>query len=248
MLGGDVADELLDDDRLPGAGAAEDGGLATLEERADQVDDLHAGLEDLGSRRLVGEGRRCPVDRVASLALHGALAVDRLADDVEEPPERVLSDGHRDRAAGVGHLHAASQAVGGLHRDGAHPVVPEVLLHLRRDFLAALVLALHGEGVVDLGQLALLEAHVEDGTDDLDDLARPGRFLLLHGCLHCHLCYPFSASAPEAISSISLVIRVWRALFAASVRSPMMSSAASVALRIATICAENCEAFDSRIA
>src|SRR5260221_569104 len=66
VLGGDVADELLDDDGLARAGAAEHGRLATLEERADEVNDLHARLEDLGRRRLVGEEGRGAGDRVAA--------------------------------------------------------------------------------------------------------------------------------------------------------------------------------------
>ncbi len=48
VLDADVADELGDDDGLADAGAAEHGGLTALEERADQVDDLDARLEDLG--------------------------------------------------------------------------------------------------------------------------------------------------------------------------------------------------------
>src|SRR2546426_472163 len=55
VLGRDVPDELLDDDRLPHPGAAEHGSLSTLEERADEVDDLHPGLEDLGLSRLLCE-------------------------------------------------------------------------------------------------------------------------------------------------------------------------------------------------
>ena len=60
VLLGDVADELLDDDRLAHAGAAEDADLAALGEGRDQVDDLEAGLEDLGRGRLVLEGRAPP--------------------------------------------------------------------------------------------------------------------------------------------------------------------------------------------
>ena len=58
VLLGDVADQLLDDDRLADAGAAEDADLAALLERADQVDDLEAGLEDLDLGRLLVERRR----------------------------------------------------------------------------------------------------------------------------------------------------------------------------------------------
>src|SRR5262249_44560965 len=47
MLGGDVVDQLLDDDGLADAGAAEEADLAALQERLDEVDDLDAGLEHL---------------------------------------------------------------------------------------------------------------------------------------------------------------------------------------------------------
>ena len=57
VLLGDVADQLLDDDGLADAGAAEDADLAALLERADQVDDLEPGLEDLDLGRLLVEGR-----------------------------------------------------------------------------------------------------------------------------------------------------------------------------------------------
>ena len=43
----DVVDELHDDDGLAHARAAEQADLAALQERLDQVDDLHAGLEHL---------------------------------------------------------------------------------------------------------------------------------------------------------------------------------------------------------
>ena len=60
VLLGDVADQLLDDDGLADAGPAEDADLAALLERADQVDDLEAGLEDLDLGRLLVERRaRC---------------------------------------------------------------------------------------------------------------------------------------------------------------------------------------------
>jgi hypothetical protein len=44
---GDVVDEFENDDGLADAGATERSGLAALDEGADEVDDLDAGLEDL---------------------------------------------------------------------------------------------------------------------------------------------------------------------------------------------------------
>ena len=82
-------------------------------------------------RREVLRARGLLVD-AAALDVGGQLRaeVDRLAEQVEDAPERRLADGHRDRPAGVDHLDAAREAVGGVHRDGAHAIVAEVLLHL----------------------------------------------------------------------------------------------------------------------
>jgi peptide chain release factor 1 len=65
-------DELLDDDRLAHAGPTEDADLAALLERADQVDDLEAGLEDLDLGRLLVERGR--VKLPALLARRSELA------------------------------------------------------------------------------------------------------------------------------------------------------------------------------
>ena len=65
MLLGDVVDQLLDDDGLADAGAAEEADLAAARVGREQVDDLDAGLERLDLGRLVGERRRRAVDRVA---------------------------------------------------------------------------------------------------------------------------------------------------------------------------------------
>ena len=139
-------------------GAAEQADLAALGVGREQVDDLDAGLEDLARRGQVLDARRRPVDRPAVVGLHVAALVDRLAEQVEDAAERGPPDRHRDRAAGVAHLRAAREAVGGVHRDRAHAVVAEVLLHLEDEdagvVLVALVLELDLERVVDLGQLA----------------------------------------------------------------------------------------------
>ena len=171
VLLGDVVDQLLDDDRLADAGPAEDADLAALLERADQVDDLESGLEDLDLGRLLVEGRRRAVDRQGLGPVDVTLLVDRVAEHVEDPSERHVADGHRDRSAGVEHRDAAGQAVGRRHRHGADPVVAQVLLDLadeRRPF------ALDLDGVVDRRQLAGWELDVDDGSGDLDHPARPG--------------------------------------------------------------------------
>ena len=69
VLLGDAVDHLLDDDGLADAGAAEHADLAALDVGLEQVDDLDAGLEDLGLRLEVLEARRLAVDRPVVVGL-----------------------------------------------------------------------------------------------------------------------------------------------------------------------------------
>src|SRR5919108_2937244 len=163
------------------AGAAEQADLAALRVRREQVDDLDAGLEHLGGRRELLDGRGGPVDRPALLDIDLVALVDRLAEQVEDAPERDAADRDRDRAAGVDHLGAAGDAVGRVHRDRAHAVVAEVLLDLahqvRADVRVAGVVALAGDdqGRVDLRQLVREYGLDDDALDLLD----PADVLLL---------------------------------------------------------------------
>ena len=76
--------------------------------------------------------------------------------------------GHRDRTAGVAHLDAAREAVGGVHGDGAHAVVAEVLLHLEHERGGlAVALEVDLERVVDLRQVLVGEGDLHDDTLDL---------------------------------------------------------------------------------
>ena len=54
---GDVVDQFHDDDGLADAGAAEGADLAALQERADQVDDLDAGRQNLRAGGLIDQRR-----------------------------------------------------------------------------------------------------------------------------------------------------------------------------------------------
>ena len=109
----------------------------------------------------------------------GARLVDRLADDVDDAPERAVADGHGDRLAGVGHLLAAHQAFGGVHGHRAHGVLAQVLRHLEHQAAAA-VLGL--ERIEDRRQMPV-ELHVDDGAhhlaDTTDYVGCHGSFLVL---------------------------------------------------------------------
>jgi hypothetical protein len=84
-VAGHPDDHLLDEHRLAHAGAAEQADLAALDVRGEQVEHLDAGLQHLGLRLEVGEGRRLAVDLppVLDLELLARLEVEAVADGVE---------------------------------------------------------------------------------------------------------------------------------------------------------------------
>ena len=101
---------------------------------------------------------------------------------------------HRDRAAGVAHARAAREAVGRVHGDRADALVAQVLLHLEHEAVVVLVVVeLHLEGVVDLGQVAR-EGDLHDHALDLLD--GPDALLLGVAALLLWVWVPASKSSP----------------------------------------------------
>ncbi len=225
MPHGDVVDELHDHDGLAHAGAAEQPDLSTLHERSDQVNDLDAGLEHFGLGLEVDEFRRLPMDRPPfGRGRDRRTLVHRLAQDVEDAPERRVADGDRDRLALVHDFHPPHHPVGGAHRDRPHLVATDVLFDFEGDVHRgrAVPRIVHAQRVVELGQLLRLELHVDHRTDDLDDFPHVAlrlgsvrlRLVLAsrrHGKPQVSGAYPCSASAPPTISAISCVICACRA-------------------------------------
>jgi len=178
---GHAVDHLLDEDGLAHACTAEEADLAALDVGGEQVDDLDAGGEDLGLGLELVEGRSGAVNAPALLDVErGLVDVERLAEGVPHVTLGDLAHGHRDGAAGVAHRRTADEAVGGLHGDGAHHVVADVLGHLEGEHArAAALLALvegdvHVEGVEELRHRLDREFHVDDGAGDAGDASDTG--------------------------------------------------------------------------
>jgi hypothetical protein len=166
----DVVDQLHHVDGLADAGAAEQADLAALGERADQVDDLDAGLEQLLRGAQLVVRRRLAVDLGGQRLVDRAAFVDRVAQDVHDAAEGGLADRHRDARAGVAHHAAAAQAVGRAQRDRAHDAVAQLLLDFERQRGAV-----HLQRVIDVGHLVARKLDVDHGADGLNDLAHGSR-------------------------------------------------------------------------
>ena len=174
---GNALDHLLNEDCLTDARAAEKADLAALHVGGQQVDDLDAGLEHLGARLELVEGRGLAVDRPALLDVEGLalFEVEDVAGHVKDVALRDVADGHGDRGTGVSDGGTTHEAVGGLQRDGTHEVVTEVLGNLECHREGRLALALtgeihfDGECVVERRDAIRGKLHIDDRADDAGD-------------------------------------------------------------------------------
>lgn len=113
---GNVVDELLDEDGLADSGSTEESNLSSTRVGGEEVDDLDAGLEDLGRGRLVDELWRVGVDRAHGDTDDGSTLVDRLTDDVHDATEAGGADGDEDGRAGVDDSLATDETLGSCAR------------------------------------------------------------------------------------------------------------------------------------
>ena len=169
MLGGHVADQLLQDHRLAHTGPAEQARLAALRVGLQQVDHFDARFQHLGGgAQFLVPGRRA-VDGVALISLNGALAVDGLADHIKQAAQGLGPHRHADGLTRILHRSAPCQPVGGVHGHRPHQVLTQVQGHFQHQPLA--VAAVDLQSVVDLWQVLVLKGHVHHGTHDLRNFA-----------------------------------------------------------------------------
>ena len=174
---GDAGDQLGEDHRLAQPGAAEEADLAAADERGEQVDDLDARLEHLGLGREVVERGRVAVDRPALRRVRPAPRPSIGSPSrLKTRPSVSLPTGTVTGPPVSTTVHPADQAVGRAQGHAADAVAAEVLLDLAGQVdLDPLLLGVDRQGVVDLGQVPLVELGVERRADHLGDPSGRGR-------------------------------------------------------------------------
>ena len=123
------ADQFHNDDRLAYASAAKDTGFTAFGEGCDQVNNLDASFEYFYARRLFGEIRGWPVNRVFCFGIHRAFGVYRLPQDVKDTTQGFFSHRHHNRRAGAIGRASPLQAIGSIHRDCPHPIIAQMFLN-----------------------------------------------------------------------------------------------------------------------
>ena len=95
-----VQDRVDADRGLAGLAVADDELALTATDRRHRVDGLDAGLQRLVHRLAAGDAGRLDLHAAGLDVGERALAVDGLAEGVDDPAEHAVADGHREDAAG----------------------------------------------------------------------------------------------------------------------------------------------------
>ncbi len=122
-------DELHQEHRLADPGPAEEPCLAPARERREQIDHLDARGVD--SRARTSARAAAPGGRSGGAGCPGGSAalIERVTEDIDQPAQRGLSHGHRDRRPGGRDARPALQAPGEPEGHRPHVLGIELLLH-----------------------------------------------------------------------------------------------------------------------
>ena len=174
VLDGDVTDQFHHVYGFAYTGTTEQTNFTTLGERANQVDNLDAGFQQVIAARLFSERRRCTVDAPTLVGGDWASFVDRVAQYVHDPAQGRFTDWYGDGCARIGNFQTALQALGGTHRNGANHAVAQLLLNFQGGFGRAH----YFQRVVDARYAVAWKFHVDNGADDLNDTSATHSWIL----------------------------------------------------------------------
>src|SRR5690606_27565766 len=161
---GDVTDQFHHVYGLADTGATEQTDFTALGERADQVDNLDTGFQQVVTTCLLGIRRCSAVDFPLLFFTDGAGFVDRVAQYVHDPAQGRFTDRYGDGLVGAGDVQATLEAFGRTHRNGTHHAVAQLLLHFEGGFGAD-----YFQRFINTRHLITWEFHVDNGADDLND-------------------------------------------------------------------------------
>ena len=164
VLDGDVTDQFHHVYGLADTGTTEQTDFTALGKRANQVDNLDASFQQVVAACLISERRRWTVNAPTLFGVDRTCFVDRVAEDVHDPPQGRFTDRYGDGCTGVDNVQTALQAFGGTHRNGTNYAVAQLLLNFQGSFRA-----LYFQRVVDARYAVAWKFHVDHGADDLND-------------------------------------------------------------------------------
>ena len=178
VLGGDVSYQLLDEHGLSYSGAAEETDFSALCIRRQEVDYLDSGLQYLDHRTLVFKCGRLPVDNPLLGIGYLFSVINGLAEDIEQPAQRLLAHRHFDAGACGSHFHVPVEPLACRQHQAAHLVVPQVGCNFHD---AGFSVVFHFQRIFDKGKFSVFKYYVNDRSHDLCNSS----------FIHTHSHFPF---------------------------------------------------------
>jgi hypothetical protein len=165
---GDVVDKLLNEHSLADTGTTEETNLSTTGVGGKKIDDLDTSDEDLSRGGLLNELGGFGVNRAVLVRLDRTTLVNGVASDVHDTTKSRVTDRNGDGSTGVLGGSTSDETLSTVHGNATDNVLTQMLGNLK-DELLAIVLSL--ERVENGRELSAIELDVDDGTDDLVNLA-----------------------------------------------------------------------------
>jgi peptide chain release factor 1 len=168
---GDVVDELLNEDSLADTSTSEQTNFSSTSVWGEEIDDLDTGHENLSSGRLLSEWWSIGVDGSTTISLDWATLINWVTSDVHDATKSLWADWDGDWTTSIVDAVATDETLSTIHSNATDDVLSQMLSNLKDELLAAIECL---QGVENGRKLLGIELHIDDGSDDLMDLAMDG--------------------------------------------------------------------------
>jgi hypothetical protein len=175
---GDVVNQLHDEHGLADTGTTEKTNLTTLGVRSQKINNLNTSNQDILTGTLVNEGWGISVNWSELVSFDGTTLVNWLTDHIDNSAESLWADWHENWLLGVADWLATDETLSGVQSNGSDVVATQVLGDLEHESVGD---TLDLQSVENWRQ-GTLELHVDDGTNDLRNLAGLNLGGKLTGC------------------------------------------------------------------
>jgi peptide chain release factor 1 len=165
---GDVVDKLLNEHSLADTSTTEETNLSTTGVGSKKIDDLDTSNKNLSRGGLLDELGGFGVDREALVSLDGTTLVNGVTSDVHDTAKSGGTNRNGDGSTSVLGGSTSDETLSTIHSNATDDVLSQMLGNLENELLA-IVLSL--KRVENGGELLSIELDVDDGTDDLVNLA-----------------------------------------------------------------------------
>jgi hypothetical protein len=205
MMQSNIINHFHHDYGFAATGAAEQAHLAATRKGNQQINNLDASLKHVYLGVLIGKAGGLTMNGPNFIGGDITKSVNRTANHVHDPTQGIFTAGNLNRLAGIFDLLTTAQTIGLVHGDTADHVVAEMLGNLYNQIICSIVNTRVGnqQGVQDGGQLAGLELHVTNRSDNLNNFSY---ILLTHmtssllSFFYFYQALPAHAAAPEDLS------------------------------------------------